>query len=112
MKIMAKTSTGYLVDMTEDEIAKAAGCAGVHDTVWRKVKPAPGADYQHDRQLYMGAEIKVSAAYSFHARVIEHQEKARSSAGMLRALAEMLENAVPDTVIPPPAALSEAAPAA
>jgi hypothetical protein len=108
MQIMAKTSTGYLVDMTEDEIAKAAGCAGVHDAVWRKVKPAPGHDYQHERQLYMGAHIKVSAAYSFHARVIEHQDKAKSSAGMLRALAEMLENALPDVVIPPPAALAEA----
>jgi len=113
MKIIAKTSAGYLVEMTEDEIAKAAGCTGVYDEVWRKTKPALGQAYENDRVLRMGATVNVNAAYDFHARVIAHQEKAKSSAGMLRALAEMLDNAMPDAVIPREKAVDEpVAPAA
>ncbi|RRY08867.1 hypothetical protein [Brucella anthropi] len=98
MKIAAKIDKEkYLVEMTSDEIARAAG----FDNDWdREFAKAVG---QHVREngLLVGTKLDVGAAYTFHRRISENSEKAKNSANVLRALAEMLESGLPNVVLPP-----------
>ena len=96
MKIIGSTVGGFIVQMTEDEIAKAAGYSSTYDNEWRKAKRSDHAPPD------VGLELNVRAAYDFHSRVLSHEREARSCASMMRGLAEMLENAVPSVVIPAP----------
>ncbi len=88
MKIIGATKDGYLVQMSEDEAAKAAGCYGKYSDEWRKMG------------VGVGSEIRFTAAMEYHTRVRDHQESARKSAGILRALADMLEGSLPEVIIP------------
>lgn len=101
MKIIASTSAGYLVEMTEDEIAKAAGFSGSWDGGWQK------AIGDH-RGPPIGTTVDVNAAHAFHSRISQHQKEARSSAGILRALADMMDGAMPDVIVPAASAAPEA----
>lgn len=96
MKIIGTTVGGFLVQMTEDEIAMAAGFSSSYDNAWRLTKRTVHAPPD------VGLELNVRAAYDFHSRVLSHEREARSCASMMRGLAEMLENAVPSVVIPAP----------
>lgn len=94
MKIIASAGRSrFIVEMTQDEIIKAAGFGSAYEEAWLKSNGM--------RDVIVGTEIKVGAAYDFHSRIADHQDKAKSAAGILKALAEMLENALPDVVIPP-----------
>lgn len=94
MKIIAAAGRErFIVEMSQDEIVKAAGFSSPFDPAWERANCG--------RNVNVGTEIKVSAAYAFHSRIADHQDKAKSAAGILKALAEMLENALPDIVIPP-----------
>ncbi|WP_336801661.1 hypothetical protein [Kaistia sp. MMO-174] len=106
MKVIAKTGFGYLVEMTEDEIAKAAG----YPYADGDFKKASGRESYSRDTLQIGTEIKVAAAYGFHSRIAEHQDAARKSAGTLRALADLLDGSMPDVVIPPAQPEPQAAP--
>lgn len=94
MKIIAAVNNrNFLVEMEEDEIARAAGFFSTFDNAWERLNGG--------KAVKVGTVIQVNAAYDFHSRVSSHQDKAKSAAGILKALAEMLENALPDVVIPP-----------
>lgn len=94
MKIIAAAGRErFIVEMSQDEIVKAAGFGSSYDAGWTKANGT--------RDVLVGTEIKVGAAYDFHSRIATHQDKAKSAAGILKALAEMLENTLPDIVIPP-----------
>jgi hypothetical protein len=88
MKIIGKTTGGFIVEMTEDEAAQAAGHHSSYSEGWRKLG------------VGVGAKIDFVAAISFHSRVKAHQDEARKSAGILRALADMIDGALPEVVIP------------
>jgi hypothetical protein len=93
MKIMAAiTDRKFLVEMDEDEIAKAAGFS----TTWSK----EFEKLNGGRQIKVGTSFRVDAAYDFHARVSSHHIEAEKSARTLRALADMIDGALPDVVIP------------
>ena len=49
----------------------------------------------------IGMNIEVRAAYDFHSRVAANEAKAKEAAGTLRALAGLLDGAMPSVVIPP-----------
>jgi len=89
----------FIVEMSQDEIVKAAGFSCAYDTGWEKANSG--------RDVRVGTVINVGAAYDFHSRISCNQDKAKSAAGILKALAEMLENALPDIVIPPDDAKAE-----
>ncbi|KQV31104.1 hypothetical protein [Rhizobium sp. Root1204] len=89
MKIIGETKDGYIVQMTKDEAAQASGYYSSYSDDWRKL----GAG--------VGTEIKFTAAISYHSQIRKHQDEARKSAGMLRALADMMDGVMPDVVIPP-----------
>lgn len=90
--IAAKSKRIFLVEMDEDEIAKAAGYSSTFSEEF--VKQNGG------REILLGTTFKVEAAYSFHSRIARHQKEARSCAGMLKALGEMIEGALPEVLIP------------
>lgn len=95
MKILAAaTRDSFIVEMSEIEIIRAAGFSCSYDSEWAKKNGG--------QQVKVGTVIAVDAAYSFHSRISSKQQEAKNAAGVLRALAEMLENGLPDVVAPPP----------
>lgn len=96
MKIIARTSNGYLVEASEDELAVAAGYRGSYSDQWRRIT-------QNGTRSIIGVSIQVIDAFRYHTQIEDNQEKAKSAAGVLRALAEMIENGLPNVVLPPPA---------
>lgn len=107
MKIIGQTAGGYLVEVSADEIAKAAGYRSDYDADF---VTAAGRRSIHD-PIRIGTKIDVRAAFDLHSRITHAEEQAKSSAGFLRGLADILENAMPSVVIPPApvAAASEVA---
>ncbi|MEE9924040.1 MAG: hypothetical protein PBV01_11830 [Brucella anthropi] len=98
MKVAAKINDNkYLVEMTSDEIARAAGYDSDWDSEFSKAIGYPA----RSNGLRTGTTIAVNAAYTFHRQISEHSDKAKSSASVLRALAEMLENGLPGVVLTP-----------
>lgn len=97
MKVIASTGGTFLVEMTDTEIARAAGYPSSYDDKFVRVTNR----YSPRDPLAIGTEIKVAAAYDYHSRVAQHQDAARKSAGTLRALADLLDGSMPDVVIPP-----------
>lgn len=99
MKVVAKTGHGFLVEMTTVEIARAAGYESAYDREWNKAI-GNGQVYSYGEPA-IGATINVGAAYDIHSRILANEAKAKESAATLRALAELLDGAMPSVVIPP-----------
>ena len=89
----------FLVEMTAEEIAIAAGFGSTYSNEW--MKQAGG------RTPSIGTVIKVAASYNYHQRIKEHQDQASSAANTLRALADLIGGAIPDVVIPPASSAPE-----
>lgn len=94
MKIIGKAERDtFLVEMSEGEIARAAGFASAYgDDWWKQI----GA-----REIKVGTVIDCNAAYTYHYRVMQAQKEAGSAANTLRALADLIGGALPDVVLPP-----------
>lgn len=93
MKVIASTNAGYLVEMTADEVAKAAGFHSSYNDTWEKMNGG--------RNPKIGSVLDVKAAYDFHSRISQAQEKCTQSAGFLRGLADMIERSLPDVITHP-----------
>jgi hypothetical protein len=95
VKIIAKTTTGdYLVEMTGNEIAQSAG--------FPSTSHLPKIIRSHDEySLKLGTRVDVERTQSYLQRLRQHEDGVRHSAAALRALAQMLEAALPTTIIPP-----------
>lgn len=89
MNIIGKTTNGYIVEASADELAKAAGFTSPYDPSW----PFKGGD------IPIGSLLNVAAAYNWHSRVGNNIESARQSAHIMRALADMIEGSLPDVII-------------
>lgn len=100
MKVIAKTNTGYLVEATADELAQAAGYRHFAAAVHR----APGFIYNdyHVSQIPIGTVVHVDKAQSYLEALHSQEKKCRDSAAFLRGMADMLDAALPTTIIPPP----------
>lgn len=96
MKVVASTERGYLVEMTADEVAKAAGFHATYSEGW--ISKNRGR-----REPIIGSAMDVDAAYNFHNRISQAQEKCTQSAGFLRGLADMIERSLPDVITHPDA---------
>lgn len=91
MKIVGHAGTGrYLVECTEDDLAAAAGYVR-HDLEWIALKAAalPG------HPLPIGTVINASEAMRFLRTLRTKEKDAISGAAVLRALATMIEKALP-----------------
>jgi hypothetical protein len=88
MNIIGETKDGYIVQMTKDEAAQASGYHSSYSNDWRHLG------------VGIGTTIKFTAAIGYHSQIREYQDAAKKSAGILRALAEMIDGGLPEVVIP------------
>lgn len=113
MKIVGHAAGGrYLLEATEDEIAKCVGWTGNYDEGWRKL-----AQNRRDRSggnlLAIGIELNVAPVQDFFRRVHGHEQEAVRLATNLTALAALLTSNLPTSIIPaapPPAPAPEPQP--
>lgn len=99
MKIIGRTVNGYLVEMTDDEIAKAAGFKSHYSDGWQKTNGS--------RDPNVGSTINVNAAYNYHERILHHQAEAQKAGSFLRALADMMDGSMPDIITLPESMIEE-----
>lgn len=99
MKIIGKTAKGYLVEADPTELALCAGYSSFYAASVR------GSGFTRDhngRELVaLGAQIKVDATFRYLEKLRENEAKCKSSAAFLRGMADMIDAAMPTTIIPP-----------
>jgi hypothetical protein len=99
MRVIAKTDNGYLVEATGDELAHAAGYRLVNSNI-------PGArvergSYSDEWVLPINTKVDVTAAHNYLHELRQQEDKVKSSAAFLRGMADMMDAALPTTIIPP-----------
>lgn len=104
MKIVGHAGTGrYLIECTEDDLAAAAGYVR-HDLEWIALKAAalPGQPSASilAKALPIGTVINASEAMRFLRTLRTKEKDAISGAAVLRALATMIEKALPTIALP------------
>lgn len=101
MKILGHTKTGhYLVEMHESDILAAAG----YSAGYMADGKLPGFNIRARSDGHgfdLGTQIEPTAALAYIQKLRGSQELVRKSESMLRALADMLHAALPETIIPP-----------
>lgn len=111
MKIIGKTADGYLLEATEDDIALAAGFTGKHDANWKLAKDKAGHSYSRMEGLPVGAVVPVRELHSIIGQIRWKEDEAKKGAAALRAIATILEGAMPSVIFPaPPAPAPEGEP--
>lgn len=108
MKIIGRQGGKYILTATDTEIAHACG--------YKAANEMPSWEFQRGGRPWEGTlsdsfMYMPSAAQNYLAELREHEEKTRSSAAFLRGMADMIDGALPTTVIPPVVKSTEAAPA-
>ncbi len=95
MKVVAQSAGGYLIDATIYEIQMFAG--------YRNITEMPGyiGGAYGNSAMRIGTEIPVLKVHEYFVKLRHHQDRLRESAGVLRALAQMVEAGLPDAIIPP-----------
>lgn len=96
MKVIGETASGFLVEANAEELARAAGYGSSYSTQWRAL---PGITASGRPSI--GTTIDTALAYTFHTQIASEQHKAREAAATLRALASLLDGALPDVVLAP-----------
>lgn len=105
MKIIGHVGNDvHLVEMTSRELALITGFTSPYG--WQEeFSKALGDRAVTNRgrgvTVNVGTELNVVMPADFVRRFSEQEDKVKNSAGMLRALADMIENAVPSRSIPP-----------
>jgi len=97
MKIIGTTATGFLVDMTEDEIATAMGYRSTYDTAYRKWREG-GSTYAGPK--FVGRDIPLVGTPGRLREIQANEARARDCARVLKALGDMVEASLPSTMIP------------
>ena len=99
MKILGHVNTEwnptYIVEMTESEIVRAAGCQYSSGAAWKAVLEKAGV-----AKLCPGAKINVEPLYAWYDTLVRNEAAALEAAKKLIELAEQITKAVPMAVIP------------
>lgn len=101
MKIIANSgghSPSYIVEVSEGDLAMMAGFGGSYDDQWRKLRDRTGV-------LPAGTKIPFRANMERIQSLASHEAKAKDAADTLRALAGLLDKALPAVSLPPAPAL-------
>jgi purine nucleoside phosphorylase len=103
VKIIGRSDGGVLVDITTDELAKLMGYPSQHNdafTIWARSQSV-GAG------IRIGTEIPFVPSLGRLRDIQQHESRARDCARMLKALGDMIEGALPSTMIPPATPIQE-----
>lgn len=101
MKIIANSggrSPSYIVEVSEDELAVMAGYRGAYDDNMRQLRDRNGI-------IPSGSVIPFKANMERIWSLAIHESKAQDAADTLRALAGLLDKALPAVSLPPVPAL-------
>lgn len=97
MKIIGITRNGYIVEATDTELANSAG--------YNVPSEVPGWESErgsyHRGTFAVGTEFNPSLTHRYLSKLRADEDKVRQSETLLRALADMLRQALPTTMIPP-----------
>ncbi len=96
MKIIGNTSDGHIVEMSRDEVARAAGFPSMYSV---PDKLAHG--YGHEKKFPVGTTLEFIEATTRLRRLAEQEEKVRQNAALLRGLADMIEQISPTKIVSP-----------
>lgn len=88
MKVIGKTATGYLVEMSATEIANAAGYPSKHDQQFQK---HTGWHEVNNRSL-VGLEIPVTQNFARLARLARRDQEFDALCNTLRSTAAAIED--------------------
>jgi len=97
MKILGYTNNGYLVETTAIKLAHAAGYDVPHQTPGYVISDS----YTRAGKFGVGQIIEATKAYTYINALRQAESRVRGSEGTLRALADLLNAALPTTAIPP-----------
>lgn len=100
MKVIGKTASGYLVEATESELNRLAGCRYGQNVPWAKAGSRPNG-------VPIGTEFDVSSRFDAMHNLTQAEGQVRQGAAALRALADLAEKSLPSAIVPPPAPAPE-----
>lgn len=110
MKIIAKTSGAFLVEITEGEIAACCGFPHAYGDAWESFLKSNGKQdgYRGSYKLDVGCEFHPKQISDWHYNLSYKHKQAQESAGFLRSLADMISNLPEVFTIPPTEAEKQA----
>ena len=105
MKIVAQVNEDYLCQVSLTEISIIIGYGqypnyGGAGEYFKKIKDG------HSR-LKAGTTIDITQGFSFVRQLTENETKLKSSANVLRQLADMIESGIPTMIVPPEQPIEE-----
>lgn len=100
MKVVGRTDTGYLVQITETEIGIIMGYGRYPEYGNRKDEFRKATGRERDNVIPTNTEIQVVAGLDYINKIFDRLKTAKKTAGELRELADMLENPLPPTIMP------------
>ncbi len=96
MKIIGKTSRGYLVEASDYELLRCSGHGSFRDVPgWRQT-----GSY-NDGTFQIGTEIKVTDTHDYLAKLRDNEASIRGGSKLLRAMADVIDAGLPTTIVPP-----------
>lgn len=101
MKIIGRSERGAIVEMDDDELARAAGYYSANAAREKHPEAIRKTD-SYDYQFRIGTTIPVSEMYQTLTKLHEQEARLKDAAGMLRTMADMMTSALPETLIAPP----------
>lgn len=104
MKIIGRTESGYIVEAEANELARCAGFASAYSAAEAGDHQKPNGfsrDHYSRPSIAFGTKIEVNATFRYLENLREQEAKCKSSAAFLHGMADMLDGAMPTTLIPP-----------
>lgn len=99
MKIIGRSKTGVLVEMSDDEVAVCAGYGHTYDHFHDQ--PHLFKDRNSHGGYLVGVEMDVRAAFGWISRLKTTERQARDCAGIMRHMADMITGALPSAFLEP-----------
>lgn len=100
MKIVGTTSTGFLAQITLDEIGLILGFGpyALYGDTGKAFKEAVGIDDRRD--IKTGTEIKITTGFDYLRKLKENSTKAKVCADTLRQIADLITAGLPEVIVP------------
>jgi hypothetical protein len=99
MKIVGTTDSGFLAQITLDELGIIMGFGKypLYGDTKTKFKDAAGLDDRHN--IKTGTVVKITTGFDYLEQLKEKQTKAKACASTLRELADLITTNLPEIVI-------------
>lgn len=99
MKILGKTDKGFILQATEDEVARLTGCSYMGCDDWKKDAQRDGITLERNGHPAVGAEIPVNAWWDRVSAIAEREKNLAKLGENLKSLGDLISNAWPAVTI-------------